>query len=105
MNRIRSENNILLQFFNVHDKLLCFVPGRPFQPNVTFASKGRSRVKLLSGAPLLALPTNTRPGWKGLSGKNRTVVSYSCKSIKTLGPCVIDLVRHSAYWMSVVMLK
>jgi len=52
-----------------------FVPGKPFQPCLVFAGKAGA---YLSESPfktplygrLLALPTNTRQGWKGLPGTN-----------------------------------
>jgi hypothetical protein len=51
-------------FFNK----LEFVPGKPLQPHLTFASKSRA---CLSEAPLrlLALATNIGLGWKGSQGE------------------------------------
>jgi hypothetical protein len=50
-----------------------FVPGKPFQTSVMLG-KAYARVEHLKGTPLLgrlmALPTNTRLGWKGLPGTN-----------------------------------
>ncbi len=42
-----------------------FVPGKPFQPSLVFEGKARAYP---SEVPFLALPTNTRLGWKGLPG-------------------------------------
>ncbi len=45
-----------------------FVPGEPFQPSAILLAR-LTQVKHLSGYPLtdLALPTNIRPGLKGLT--------------------------------------
>ncbi len=53
------------QFTDFHNKLDCFVPGKPFQPSLMFVGKaGAYRVKHLSISTLegrlLALPTNIR---------------------------------------------
>ncbi len=84
-----------------------FVPGKPFQLSLMFVGKTRSlpyrgapeslpkptQVKHLSGAPLygnlLALPTNIRLGWKGLSGTN--ALAYYEKAQLTAVKCFITL--------------
>ncbi len=47
-------------------------------------------LKHLSGAPLLALPTNIRLGWKAPPGKGtsflQTFVRYCRKMVNTFGP-------------------
>ncbi len=45
-----------------------FVPGKPFQPVLMFVSKGRADPSEV--AARISLPTNIRPGWKGMSCTN-----------------------------------
>ncbi len=58
-----------------------FARGKPFQPSLLFASKAKAYTSPnhLKGAPLygrlLALPTNIRLDWKGLTGTN-TIAYY-----------------------------
>jgi hypothetical protein len=66
-----------------------FVTGEPFQPSLMFVRKGGaypSGAHKRSGA----LPTNIRLSWKGLPGKNssllRTFVNYGRKKFCNIGP-------------------
>jgi hypothetical protein len=64
-------------------------PGRPFQPSLILANKaGAYPSETLSGAPLLALPTNIILGWKGLPGAN-TLAYYLKTEIMAVKSFVI----------------
>jgi hypothetical protein len=69
-----------------------FVTDRPFQPRMMFTSKAGAK---LSSAPLegrlLALPTNIRPGWKGL--RERNTAAYCEHSLITTVKSLITLVQ------------
>ncbi len=74
-----------------------FVPGKHFEPILMFEGKaGAYLVEYLSSAPLegrlLALPTNTRLGWKSLPGTK--ALAYYGKAQLTAVKSFITLVTE-----------
>ncbi len=75
-NVIKHFTDVIYKFFVIS---LMLVPGKPFQPSLTFPSKAGHypsevpfKCSILKKAPCLT-PANIRLGWKGLRGTNTIV--------------------------------
>ncbi len=72
-----------------------FVPGKPFQPSVVFAG-GQSLPEWSTfQGRLLASPTNTTLGWKGLPGTN-TLAYYENPYNTAVKSFIVQAAKESA---------